>query len=85
MAMDSAAALVDELSRVDKDHLDYGLNLYCQRQKERAEKAQSDSRKLGKVMFMKSSTLSELRNRVLPFYSLQRMLADLSRVMEGSN
>src|SRR5699024_4962643 len=37
MAMDSAAALVDELSRVDKAHINYGLKLYKSRQKGRAE------------------------------------------------
>lgn len=84
MAMDSAAALVDELTRVDKKHLEYGLQLYCQRQKERVEKAQSDSRDLGKMMFVNSPFITSIRNKLLPFYSLERMLSDLSKVMEGS-
>jgi len=83
MAMDSAAALVDELTRVDKNHLDYGLNLFTERQKERVERAQKDSRELGKMMFIDSAIVSGIRNKFLPFYSLQRMLSDLSEVMEG--
>ncbi|MGD8749340.1 MAG: NAD(P)/FAD-dependent oxidoreductase [Balneolaceae bacterium] len=83
MAMDSAAALVDELTRMDKDHVEYGLKLFSKRQKERVEKAQKDSRELGKLMFVDSLILSGVRNKFLPFYSLQRMLSDLTDVMEG--
>ncbi|MCW9705727.1 FAD-dependent oxidoreductase [Fodinibius salsisoli] len=83
MAMDSAAALADELSRAHKQHLPYALNLYTQRQKQRVETAQADSRKLAKMIFMKSPVLSKIRNRLLPFYSLQQILSDLSNVMEG--
>lgn len=84
MAMDSAAALADELSRVDKHHINYGLKLYTQRQKERVERAQKDSRHLGKMMFIDSAVISKLRDEILPFYSLQRMLSDLTSVMEGN-
>jgi len=84
MAMDSAAALVDELTRVDKNHINYGLKLFAERQKERVEKAQKDSRELGKMMFVDSALISAIRNKFLPFYSLQRMLSDLSDVMEGA-
>lgn len=83
MAMDSAAALVDEISRVDKEHIKYGMSLYAKREKERVEKAQKDSRKLGKMMFIDSSIISMLRNRIIPFYSLQRMLTDLAKIMKG--
>lgn len=83
MAMDSAAALADELSRVDKNHIQYGLDLYIKRQKKRVEKAQKDSRELGKMMFISSSIVSTIRDKILPFYSLERMLSDLTSVMEG--
>lgn len=83
MAMDSAATLADELSRVDKEHINYGLKLYTKRQKERVEIAQKDSRRLGKMMFLDSSFVSKVRDKILPFYSLQRMLSDLTKVMEG--
>jgi 2-polyprenyl-6-methoxyphenol hydroxylase-like FAD-dependent oxidoreductase len=84
MAMDSAAALSDELSRIDREHIQYGLKLYSQRQKEKTEKAQKDSRRLGKMMFINSVIISSLRDKLLPFYSLQRILNDLSKVMEGN-
>jgi 2-polyprenyl-6-methoxyphenol hydroxylase-like FAD-dependent oxidoreductase len=83
MAMDSAAALVDELSRIDKEHIGYGLELYCKQQKKRVEKAQKDSRDLGKMMFIESSIISTVRNKILSFYTLRRMLANLSKIMEG--
>lgn len=85
MAMDSAAALADELSRANKDNIPYALELYTNRQKKRVETAQADSRKLAKIMFMKSSILSLIRNKLLPFYSLQQILSDLSKIMEGRN
>ena len=83
MAMDSAAALADELSRADRKHIQYALKLYTQQQKERVEKAQKDSRHLGKMMFINSAVISKLRDELLPFYSLQRMLSELTKVMEG--
>jgi 2-polyprenyl-6-methoxyphenol hydroxylase-like FAD-dependent oxidoreductase len=83
MAMDSAAALADELSRMEPGHLDYALDLYEKRQRDRVERAQRDSRRLGRIMFVRSTVLTALRDRVLPHYSLQRMLADLSKVMQG--
>ncbi len=83
MAMDSAAALADEISRIDKEHINYGLELFVKRQKERVEKAQKDSRNLGKMMFIKSTLITKGRNEMLKFYTLEQMLSDLSKVMEG--
>jgi len=83
MAMDSASALVDELSRMDTNHIEYALHLYTQRQKERVERAQEDSRKFGRFMFVQSGLVSMLRDKIVCMYSLQRMLSDLSQVMEG--
>lgn len=83
MAMDSASALVDELSRMDTNHIEYALNLYTQRQKERVERAQEDSRKFGRFMFVQSGIIAALRDKMVSMYSLQRMLSDLSKVMEG--
>lgn len=83
MAMDSAAALVDELSRSESDHMQYALNLYTRRQKKRVEKAQTDSRQLGKMMFVQSPLLSMVRNYALRFYTLKNLLANISKVIEG--
>ncbi|MFB6319661.1 FAD-dependent oxidoreductase [Saccharicrinis sp. FJH54] len=85
MAMDSAASLVDELSRCDKKHLGYGLKLYMKRQKQKVETAQDDSRKLGKFMFVKSKLISEIRDYAMRYYSLEQMLHNLSKTIEGEN
>ena len=84
MALDSAAALVDELSRSDREHLDYALNLYVRRQQVRVEKAQQVSRNFGKMMFVKSPVVAAVRDYALRFYTLEAMLKDLGRTIEGS-
>ncbi len=53
-AMDSAAALSDELSRADNAHMGYALSLYEKRQRHRVEKAQNNSRFLARLMFINS-------------------------------
>ena len=82
--MDSAAALADELSRSDTAHLDYALKLYVRRQKDRVEKAQQDSRDLGKMMFIKSSVAAAARNYALRFYTLKALVKNISRTIEGA-
>lgn len=84
MAMDSAAALVDELSRSNIAHLDYALKLYVRRQRSRVEKAQQDSLDLGKMMFVKSPVVSAVRNYSLRFYTLKALLENISRMVEGA-
>ena len=83
MAMDSAAALVDELSRSDTTHLDYALKLYQQRQEEKVQKAQQDSRDLGKMMFVRSPVIAAVRNYAVRFYSLEALVKNISRTIEG--
>lgn len=83
MAMDSAAALNDELSRADSDHLTYALSLFEKRQRPRVEKAQQNSRQLGKMMFINSPLLAKLRNMLLQFYTMEQFVKDIEKVMEG--
>lgn len=83
MAMDSAAALVDELSRTAKGHIDYGMYLFIKRQKHRVETAQKDSRNLGKIMFVKSGMMAGLRDYAVRFYSLKQLASGISKTMEG--
>lgn len=83
MAMDSAAALVDELARTDREHLEYGLQLYVKRQKERVEKAQDDSRNLGKLMFVKSNMIAKIRDYAIRFYSIKQLAKNISKTLEG--
>lgn len=83
MALDSAAALADELSRTDKEHLEYGLKLYSKRQQQRVEKAQKDSRELGKLIFMENKIISRVRDYAIRFYSLKQLVKNISKTIEG--
>jgi len=83
MAMDSAAALVDELSRTDKEHIVYGLDLFIKKQKERVEIAQQDSRNLGKMMFVKSPFIAAIRNYFMRFYTIEMLVKNISKIIEG--
>lgn len=83
MAMDSASKLVDELSRTDKEHIEYGLKLYEKQQKERVEKAQKDSRKLARIMFVKSELFAAIRDYSIRFYSLKQLVSSINKTMEG--
>lgn len=83
MAMDAASALADELSRTDKKHLDYGLNLFIKREKERVEITQKNSRELGKMMFVKSHLLATIRDYAIRFYTLKELTKSISKTIEG--
>ncbi len=83
MAMESAAVLADELSRVDAWHLEWALGLYQKRRQERVELEQEDARDLAKGLFVKSSLHSHLRNLALQRYSTKSFTDSLSRVFES--
>lgn len=82
-AMDSAAALADELARADAGHIDYALSLYENRQRRRVELAQKNSRTLSRAMFVNSPLAAFLRDQAMRFYSLEMMMRDIAKVMEG--
>ena len=83
MAMDSAAALADELSRAETTRMGYALSLYERRQRARVERAQSNSRFLARFMFVDSRLGALVRDQMMRFYSVERLISDISRVMEG--
>lgn len=83
-AMDSAAALADELSRAGRTHMGYALSLYEKRQRHRVEMAQTNSRKLAKYMFVNSVYGAFLRDQFMRFYTLKQLIGDISKVMEGA-
>jgi 2-polyprenyl-6-methoxyphenol hydroxylase-like FAD-dependent oxidoreductase len=83
-AMDSAAALADELSRAGTDHIPYALDLYERRQRHRVELAQKNSRNLARYMFVNSSAVALARDQAMRFYTLDRLVSDLSHVMSGT-
>lgn len=83
VAMDSAAALDDEISRTDAAHVDYALRLYQKRQKHRVEAAQTNSRRLARLMLVNSRFANGLRDALIPFYSLSRALKNIAALMEA--
>lgn len=82
MAMESAAALDDELSRVDAERVPLGLALYEKRHRKRVEKAQNSSRRLGRMMFVASRPTAWMRNQVLGFYTVEQLVRDIAGIME---
>ena len=77
MALESAAVLADELSRTDPTYLPNALQLYERRRRTRVEAAQTQSRRLARLMFLNSPRLASLRNRGLRFASMEQMVRPL--------
>jgi len=82
MAMESAAALNDELSRTTPERVEQALDLYIQRHQERVFTAQDSSRQLGQMMFLESPTLSWGRNKLLNFYTVEQLVKDIADLMD---
>lgn len=78
MAMESAAALDDELGRTDAAYLPQALELFQRRRRERVETLQDESRKMGRYMLVEHRWTSRLRDLLMRFYSLERLAADLT-------
>jgi 2-polyprenyl-6-methoxyphenol hydroxylase-like FAD-dependent oxidoreductase len=83
MAMLSAAALADELSRTDAAHLPGALALYQRRQQHKVVAAQQNSRKLAQMMMVDSPAMAWGREVLMHFYSPDRALHDIVKVMDG--
>jgi 2-polyprenyl-6-methoxyphenol hydroxylase-like FAD-dependent oxidoreductase len=83
VAMDSAAALSDELARADAAHLEFALSLYEKRQRNRAERAQKNSRDLARFMFVNNPLVAFGRDQFMRVYTLKQLIRDISKVMEG--
>lgn len=77
MALESAAVLADELSRTNPTYLPNALQLYQQRRRNQVEAAQTQSRRLARLMFLNSPRLATLRNRALRFASMEQMVGPL--------
>lgn len=82
MAMESAAALNDELSRTNAERVEQALTLFERRHRGRVERAQAGSRKLGRMMFVRSRVLSAARDQLLRFYSVERLVRGIAEIME---
>ncbi len=82
MAMESAAVLADELSRTNTQFLEHALALYVKRRQHRVESTQNDSRHLAKMMFIKSATVSHIRDVATKFYSLEQLAGSISKAFD---
>jgi 2-polyprenyl-6-methoxyphenol hydroxylase-like FAD-dependent oxidoreductase len=83
MAMESAAALSDELSRTNAKRVEQALDLYEKRHRRRVEDAQKNSRELARIMFVRSKPVDWLREKLLKFYSVEDLIRSIARIMEG--
>jgi FAD-dependent urate hydroxylase len=77
MALESAAVLADELSRTDARFLPNALELYERRRRRRVERAQTQSRRLARLMFLRSGTLSSVRNHTLRHARMEQLVSPL--------
>lgn len=76
-AMRCAAGLADELSRADAATLPSALQLYEKRCRKITEANQTESRRLGRVMFMSNRPGAWLRDQVAKRYPAEKMLAQI--------
>ncbi|HET6625907.1 MAG TPA: NAD(P)/FAD-dependent oxidoreductase [Nocardioidaceae bacterium] len=77
MALESAAVLADELSRTDPTYLPNALDLYVKRRRKRVEATQAQSRRLARLMFLRSQRLAAVRDRAFRFASMEQMVGPL--------
>jgi 2-polyprenyl-6-methoxyphenol hydroxylase-like FAD-dependent oxidoreductase len=82
MALESAAALADEVSRSDAAHVAHALALYARRRRHRVLAAQQQSRWLARLVFVRSRALCALRERALERVSLRRMIGPIYEQLE---
>ena len=81
MALESAAALADELSRTDSTYVPNALELYERRRRTRVEAAQTQSRRLARLMFVRSHRLAAVRDRALKHASMEQMTGPLIKAL----
>lgn len=79
MAMESAAVLADELSRADARTVEQALSLYVKRRRRRVEITQHDSRKLIRVMFIKSAAMARVRDFLTKFYTIEQLASGIAK------
>lgn len=77
MALESAAVLDDILSRTGTAFIPHALGLFEKRRKARVERAQNDSRRLAKMMFVSSSAGAWFRNSVTKMMSAESLMKSI--------
>ena len=76
-AIKAAQVLADELGRADAASIPDALSLWCQRVREKVEANHEDSRKLAKLIFVRSRGVAEVRDLVLRHYPVERVAKDI--------
>ncbi len=80
-ALRSAAALADELSRADAATVPLAFELYEKRCRSTVERNQTDSRRLGRAMFVRRPVTAWVRDRLARHYPPERMLSQVVQSM----
>jgi 2-polyprenyl-6-methoxyphenol hydroxylase-like FAD-dependent oxidoreductase len=80
--MESAAVLADELGRADASTVELALRLFVRRRRRRVDEIQSASRRLARLMLLRSPFASGLRNWLLGRLSERSLFGDLVRWQE---
>jgi 2-polyprenyl-6-methoxyphenol hydroxylase-like FAD-dependent oxidoreductase len=76
-ALRAAAALADELSRSDGSSIPLGLELYEKRCRSVVERNQTDSRRLARLMFVRSKPIGWARDHLARRYPPERVLGHI--------
>jgi 2-polyprenyl-6-methoxyphenol hydroxylase-like FAD-dependent oxidoreductase len=82
MAMESAAALADELSRTDARFVPHALELYVKRHARRVFAAQENSRRLGKLMTVNTLPLAWGRDQLMKLMTLDSLIRDIQKELD---
>lgn len=81
VAMESAAALADELSRASAHTIPFALDCYLKRHKKRVDMIQSQSRALARLMATRSAWISTMRNQLMKMYSQKMFFKTFEKVL----
>jgi 2-polyprenyl-6-methoxyphenol hydroxylase-like FAD-dependent oxidoreductase len=82
MAMESAAVLADELGRTDARGMALALKHYETRRRKRAEGAQTASRRIAALMFVKSTPVAWGRDQLMKFYSIEEFAKEIEKSLD---
>ena len=78
-AMESAAVLADELGRTDARGMALALHHYETRRRKRSEGAQTASRRIATLMFVKSTPVAWSRDQLMKFYSIEEFAKEIEK------
>ncbi len=82
LAMESAAALADELSRTDAHHMRNALRLYEERRRKKTERLQNASRQMIRLPMVRTPALAAGRNALLRRLPEKMVAGDAGQMLE---